>query len=104
MAAGDGTAAPNSASTSSALSTSLAPCLISAWQPRDCGEWIEPGIAKTSRPASRAWRAVISEPEGSAASTTSVPRASPAMMRLRCGKFGASGGVPSGNSLSSRPS
>ena len=32
------------------VSTSLAPCLISAWQPRDCGEWIEPGIAKTSRP------------------------------------------------------
>ena len=37
---------------SSAESTSLAPCLISAWQPRDCGEWIEPGIANTSRPAS----------------------------------------------------
>ena len=35
-------------------STSLAPWRISAWQPRDCGEWIEPGIAKTSRPASTA--------------------------------------------------
>ena len=35
---------------SSALSTSLAPWRISAWQPRDSGEWIEPGIAKTSRP------------------------------------------------------
>ena len=68
-------------------STSLAPCLISAWQPRDCGEWIEPGIANTSRPASAASRAVISEPDCSAASTTSVPRARPAMMRLRCGKF-----------------
>ena len=44
-------------------STSLAPCLISAWQPRACGEWIEPGIANTSRPASAASRAVISEPD-----------------------------------------
>ena len=70
----------------STLSTSFAPCLISAWQPRDCGEWIEPGIANTSRPASCASRAVISEPDCSAASTTSVPRARPAMMRLRCGK------------------
>ena len=81
-----GDAAPSGASSSRmslALSTSLAPCLISAWQPRDCGEWIEPGIAKTSRPASSASRAVISEPDCRAASTTSVPRASPAMMRLR---------------------
>ena len=72
---------------SAALSTSLAPCLINAWQPRACGEWIEPGIAKTSRPASAASRAVISEPDCTAASTTSVPRARPAMIRLRIGKF-----------------
>ncbi len=68
---------------SSALSTSLAPWRISAWQPRDSGEWIEPGSANTSRPYSAAWRAVISEPDCSAASTTSVPRDRPAMMRLR---------------------
>ena len=59
---------------SSARSTSLAPWRSSAWQPRDCGEWIEPGMANTSRPASTARRAVISEPDCTAASTTSVPR------------------------------
>jgi hypothetical protein len=31
--------------------------LSSALQPRACGEWIEPGIAKTSRPDSTACRA-----------------------------------------------
>jgi len=55
---------------------------------------MEPGIANTSRPCSAASRAVMSEPEAGAASTTSVPRDKPAMMRLRCGKLGASGGVP----------
>ena len=85
------------------ISTSLAPWRISAWQPRDCGEWIEPGIANTSLPCSAASRAVISEPDCSAASTTSVPRDRPAMMRLRLGKFWLSGGVPSGNSLTIRP-
>ncbi len=89
---------------SAALSTSLAPCLISAWQPRDCGEWIEPGIANTSRPASAARRAVMSEPDCTAASTTSVPRARPAMMRFLIGKFSASAGVPIANSLTTSPS
>ena len=37
---------------SSALSTSLAPCLMRSWQPLASGEWIEPGIAKTSLPCS----------------------------------------------------
>ena len=63
----------SSSSTSCTDSTSLAPWRISAWQPRDCGEWIEPGIANTSLPCSAASRAVISEPDCSAASTTSVP-------------------------------
>ena len=40
------------------------------WQPRALGLWIEPGIAKTSRPASAASRAVIRAPERWAASTT----------------------------------
>jgi hypothetical protein len=40
----------SSARTSSADSTSFAPDLMSAWQPFDSGEWIEPGIANTSRP------------------------------------------------------
>ncbi len=60
-------------------------------------------MANTSRPCSAARRAVISEPEASAASTTSVPCDRPEMMRLRLGKLAASGGVPSGYSLTSRP-
>ena len=88
---------------SAALSTSFAPCLIRAWQPRAVGEWIDPGIANTSRPASAASRAVMSEPDCTAASTTSVPRASPAMMRLRIGKFSGSAGVPIANSLTTQP-
>ena len=63
--------------------------LISAWQPRASGLWIEPGMANTSRPCSAASRAVISEPLWRAASTTSVPRLRPLMMRLRRGKLAA---------------
>ena len=54
-------------------------------------------------PAPRPGRAVISEPDFSAASTTTVPWLSPAMMRLRLGKFWPSGGVPSGYSLTIKP-
>ena len=43
-------------------------------------------MANTSRPASAASRAVISDPLLGAASTTKVPLARPAMMRLRRGK------------------
>lgn len=81
----------------------LGPCFISLWQPLDNGEWMEPGMAKTSRPCSAASRAVISVPLRSAASTTSTPRASPAMIRLRRGKLEASGGVPSANSETIAP-
>ncbi len=88
----------NSSSMSWADSTSLAPCLISAWQPLDCGECIEPGTAKTSRPCSAARRAVIREPLCSEASTTKQPLLSPLIIRFRLGKLPASGGVPSGNS------
>lgn len=98
-----GSAQRHSSSTSCADSTSLAPCLMSAWQPRDCGAWIEPGIANTSRPCSVASLAVISEPDARAASTTSVPCDRPEMMRLRLGKLGANGGVPRGYSLTSKP-
>jgi hypothetical protein len=40
----------------------LAPWRISAWQPRESGEWMDPGMAKTSRPPSAASLAVISDP------------------------------------------
>ena len=36
---------------------------MSWWQPRASGLWMEPGMANTSRPATPASRAVISEPE-----------------------------------------
>ncbi len=82
--AGAGAAQPSrprsSSITSSAVSTSLAPSRIRRWQPRASGEWMEPGMANTSRPLSVARRAVISEPLLSAASTTSTPWDRPAMM------------------------
>src|SRR3546814_11998458 len=73
--------------TSPAASTRPAPSRIRRWQPRAIGLWIEPGTANTSRPASLARRAVIRAPERSAASTTSTPSDSPAMIRLRAGKL-----------------
>ena len=69
--------------TSAALWISVAPSRISWLQPCARGSSGEPGTAITSRPASAASRAVISEPERGAASTTTVPGASPAMIRLR---------------------
>ena len=60
-------------------------------------------MANTSLPCSDASRAVIREPDSSAASTTRVLWDSPAMMRLRRGKLAANGGVPRGYSLSITP-
>ena len=63
---------------------------MSSWQPRASGLWMDPGMAKTSRPASPASRAVISEPDSAAPLRRPACRgASPAMMRLRCGKWAA---------------
>ena len=61
-----------------AVSTSFAPWRMSAWQPRDGGEWIEPGMASTSRPWSVASRAAMSEPLPTAASTTKRSERQPA--------------------------
>ena len=93
----------SSSSTSWAVSTSFAPSRRSLWQPLENGEWMEPGIANTSRPCSPASRAVISEPDERVASTTSTPFARPLISRLRRGKFCRSGGVPGRNSDSSTP-
>ena len=60
---------------------------MSAWQPRDSGECIDPGIANTSRPCSSASLAVIKEPDASAASTTRQPLDKPLMILLRRGKL-----------------
>src|SRR5579883_844276 len=54
--------AGNSSITSSHWSTSLAPCLMSRFGPKLCGDVIFPGTAKTSRFCSSASRAVMSEP------------------------------------------
>ena len=48
---------------------------------------IRPGTAKTSRPCSRASRAVMDAPLRSPASTTSTPRERPLMTRFLKGKF-----------------
>jgi hypothetical protein len=53
--------------------------------PSDSHEVTGPGTAPTSRPASIAIPEVISDPERSAASTTTVRFASAAMIRLRAG-------------------
>ena len=94
---------PSAASTSSGVSTSAAPSLMSRWQPRASALCMEPGTASTSRPCSPARRAVMSDPERAAASITSTPSESPDISRLRCGKFSASGGMPGGNSETSAP-
>ena len=57
-----------------------------------------PGTANTSRFDSSASLTVISEPEYSAASTTTTPKDIPAMIRFRMGKFCGDGAVPRGNS------
>ena len=69
--------------TSAAFWISVAPSRISWLQPCARGSSGEPGTAITSRPASAASRAVISEPDRGAASTTTVPLLIPAMIRLR---------------------
>ena len=51
----------------------------------------EPGTANTSRPCSAAMRAVISDPERRAASTTTTPSEVPEISRLRRGKSRARG-------------
>ncbi len=88
---------------SSAVSTNFAPFLINALHPRASGLWMDPGIAKTSRPCSRASRAVINDPLWIAASTTRTPRLSPLITRFRRGKLQALGRVPGGNSLTRHP-
>ena len=62
-----------------------------------------PGTAPRSRPRSAARSAVISEPERSAASTTTVIPASAAMIRLRAGKVQRQAPVPGGSSERTRP-
>ena len=88
---------------SSTPSTSLAPCLRRRCVPVLRMLRATPGTAKTSRPCSRAKRAVISDPLLSAASTTTTPSARPLIMRFLDGKLPGDGGAPGGNSVRSAP-
>ena len=80
-------AAPSSSRMSCAVSTSFAPSRMSLWQPLENGEWIDPGIANTSRPCSPASRAVMSEPERQRRLDDEHACARPLIRRLRRGKF-----------------
>ena len=88
---------------SAASVISVAPCLIRSLVPAARGSSGEPGTANTSRPCSAAIRAVISEPERCAASTTTTPSAAPEIRRLRRGKSRARGTWPSGISEIAAP-
>src|SRR3989344_9353248 len=71
--------------------------------PDEAEEKIGPGTAKTSRPCSRAKRAVIRAPERSRASTTTTPFERPEIIRFRRGKFFFLAGGPGGFSESTSP-
>ena len=64
---------------------------------------IRPGTAPTALPRSRANSAVMSDPDGSAASTSTTMSASPAMIRLRAGKLHLNGRLPGGISETIAP-
>ncbi len=70
---------------------------------RDIAEVTGPGTTMSSRPSFRARRAVACAPDRAAASTTTVPRVSAAISRLRTRKRCRSGAQPGGHSLTSRP-
>ena len=74
------------ASTSSAPSVRVAPWRIRSLVPRPAGRAASPAPRTPRGPARAARRAVISEPERSAASTTTTPSDRPEMIRLRRGK------------------
>ena len=76
---------PTASSTSAAQVTGVAPWRRSAFAPALRALVISPGTASTSRPSSSAKSAVMRAPERSRASTTTVARASPAMIRFLAG-------------------
>ena len=88
-------------------STSVAPgprSRSSSWQPDATSPTSPgPGTTSTCRPSVRARRAVACAPDRAAASTTTVPRVSAAISRLRTRKRCRSGAQPGGHSLTSSP-
>ena len=73
---------PSDERTSSAASRGAAPWRMSAFVPAESAHVISPGTANTSRPSSSAKSAVMSAPDRSRASTTTVASAE---ARRRCG-------------------
>ena len=94
---------PSASSTSAAHVAGVAPRRRSAFVPALSALVISPGTASTSRPSSSAKSAVISAPDRSRASTTTVARASPAMIRFRAGKRQGAGSTPGSYSETTRP-
>ena len=76
----------NSKASATDVTNSAARSPIKRWQPSDVGALIGPGIAITGRISSAASRAVRSEPERKAASTTKVAWERAAIIRLRVRK------------------
>ena len=89
--------------TSAAPRASCAPSRISMLHPAARGSIGWPGTAMTSRPWSKARRAVPRLPERRAASTTTVAAQIPVIMRLRRGKSRACARYPGGRSETRRP-
>ena len=85
---------PYASSTSAAAVTGVAPSRSSAFDPAETAEVISPGTTITSRPSSSAKSAVISAPERSRASTTTVAAQRPAMIRFRAGNRQGAGSIP----------
>ena len=98
-------AAPTSSETTSALSlTARADCSWSSrLVPALAMEVIGPGTAMTTRPISSARAAVETAPLRRAASTTTVPRLSAAIRRLRARNRCLRGWLPGGSSESTTP-
>ena len=89
--------------TSRVSRTTAAPAASSPFVPAEKREVTGPGTAATGRPSCAAKSAVVSEPERSAASTTTVSAASPAMIRLRATKFQRKAANPGGSSDTTHP-
>jgi hypothetical protein len=79
------------------------PVSKSASPPAACTRVGWSGTTNSSRPCSRAQRAVMSDPDRSPASITTVALASPEMTRFRCGNVLRSGRRSGGNSLTISP-
>ncbi len=96
---------PTSSSTSAPQVTSdIPPARTASWTPTEAALVTGPGTPITERFSLPAQLAVFSEPLRDAASTTTVPRVSAAMSRLRARNRTLCGAAPGGASETTRPS